>query len=715
LHKGIGQLESLASLDLSHNPNLTSLPDEIGNLSKLWEMPLDGLKLSLDASAYPRSNQRTSHYRMKLMLVGFGGRGKTSLLRALMKLKTAERQSPPTVGIAVTPWSFRCYHRKQKWVTYQLSCCGLCRPRRCFLSQRAIYLLIYSLQSCFTVEGCDAELRRLKPWLVNIKAQAPACPVICVGTHADTLPSSGPNRDTIIANIRTRIETMIRRPGFPEIVEYVEVNAIRDNASVERLRTVIQSALEAFKVKGHHDLPVLQWYQLRKMATDAGLNMNDEKLSQAVRFLHESGVLLHFDDSTYRLNNLYFIDPQWLCRMMAQIVTVKEINGFIRSGVMRQSDLGLLFTGKRITEEDRHFIFPVSQIPQYLRILEKFEIVLPQKNDELLIPCRLPDIAAAGSSSPCAPSILKMGKRVMFACWQPPATGTAAAAATAASYDEAFFLLQTFEEATPRGRRGTSAAAEVPLRLGGGLLEGLQQKEGLVVRGSCGGAAAAVPVAGGCQQANMTRLPSFRMLGAQGDEAAVDDDEEEVPRSSWSQLSDIPRRAMSGSRQGMSSSSFFCGNTISNFSNMRRYWGIWLTGNMKCRSSSVIRLPVNSRPRSDCRITPDLMNPNLTAWLSFSSFMFNPASVAILRSWYHCSTGRSWGAPGRRIIVSILVRIFAMIVSRFGPLDGRCVGVGADADDRTGRGLGFDVHQPGLQSAELGVAAFTVKQDCDFT
>uniref|UniRef100_A0A1I8JHB6 Non-specific serine/threonine protein kinase n=1 Tax=Macrostomum lignano TaxID=282301 RepID=A0A1I8JHB6_9PLAT len=337
LHKGIGQLESLASLDLSHNPNLTSLPDEIGNLSKLWEMPLDGLKLSLDASLirgrtkdlvgyfHQKLNKSVSHYRMKLMLVGFGGRGKTSLLRALMKLKQPERQSPRPWASPSRRGRSAATTRKQKWVTYQLSCWDFAgqeefyATHQCFLSQRAIYLLIYSLQSCSTVEGCDAELRRLKPWLVNIKAQAPACPVICVGTHADTLPSSGPNRDTIIANIRTRIETMIRRPGFPEIVEYVEVNAIRDNASVERLRT---------------DLPVLQWYQLRKMATDAGLNMNDEKLSQAVRFLPRE-------------------------RRAAAL---------------------------------RRFNLPGSTI--LLRILEKFEIVLPQKNDELLIPCRLPDIAA---------------------------------------------------------------------------------------------------------------------------------------------------------------------------------------------------------------------------------------------------------------------------------------------------------------------------------
>uniref|UniRef100_A0A1I8FGG9 COR domain-containing protein n=1 Tax=Macrostomum lignano TaxID=282301 RepID=A0A1I8FGG9_9PLAT len=352
--------------------------------------------------------------------------------------------------------------------------------------------------SCSTVEGCDAELRRLKPWLVNIKAQAPACPVICVGTHADTLPSSGPNRDTIIANIRTRIETMIPSTRLPG-----------------DCRILIQSALEAFKVKGHHDLPVLQWYQLRKMATDAGLNMNDEKLSQAVRFLHESGVLLHFDDSTYRLNNLYFIDPQWLCRMMAQIVTVKEIKRVHPVG--RDAAISvLLFTGKRITEEDRHFIFPVSQIPQYLRILEKFEIVLPQKNDELLIPCRLPDIAArdvtelAPTWSPvcirCLSSPLDSGLALWLASTtsltrilpramhparprnlllvvidrssitlrsQHPEDGQAGHVCLLAAsgdwnrrrrrhscplYDEAFFLLQTFEEATPEGGEGLQLA-----------------------------------------------------------------------------------------------------------------------------------------------------------------------------------------------------------------------------------------------------------------
>jgi len=43
-----------------------------------------------------------------------------------------------------------------------------------------------------------------------------------------------------------------------------------------------------------------------------------------------SGVLLHYDDAT--LKDLYFLDPQWLCDMLAHVVTIREINPFARTG-----------------------------------------------------------------------------------------------------------------------------------------------------------------------------------------------------------------------------------------------------------------------------------------------------------------------------------------------------------------------------------------------
>lgn len=39
------------------------------------------------------------------------------------------------------------------------------------------------------------------------------------------------------------------------------------------------------------------------------------------------GIMLHY--ATPALNHLYFVDPQWLCDMLAHIVTVPEVNRFI--------------------------------------------------------------------------------------------------------------------------------------------------------------------------------------------------------------------------------------------------------------------------------------------------------------------------------------------------------------------------------------------------
>ena len=49
----------------------------------------------------------------------------------------------------------------------------------------------------------------------------------------------------------------------------------------------------------------------------------------AIQFLHECGVLLHYPDAKSKLSQLFFLDPEWLCCLMAQIVTITEVNPLI--------------------------------------------------------------------------------------------------------------------------------------------------------------------------------------------------------------------------------------------------------------------------------------------------------------------------------------------------------------------------------------------------
>ena len=56
----------------------------------------------------------------------------------------------------------------------------------------------------------------------------------------------------------------------------------------------------------------------------------DLALRSAIDFLHDNGTILHYEDPL--LSDLYFVDPQWLCDMLAHIVTVREINPLVRDG-----------------------------------------------------------------------------------------------------------------------------------------------------------------------------------------------------------------------------------------------------------------------------------------------------------------------------------------------------------------------------------------------
>ncbi|XP_033098201.1 leucine-rich repeat serine/threonine-protein kinase 2-like [Anneissia japonica] len=255
--KELGQLTSLTTLDLSQNRELSTLPDELGRLNRLWELPLDGLRLDLPPAIlkgrtkdivtflHQRLKRAVPYNRMKLMLVGYGGRGKTTLIRRLQREKVSKNIA--TVGVNVKEWKISVKHDR-KPVDFLLSTWDFAgqedfySTHPCFLTGRALYLVVFDLS-----KGIN-EINTIRPWLLTIQALAPSCPVILVGTHKDKVPKD--QQDVILSGISEQIQQLCSVRGFPKIQEYVEVSNTSENESIDHLRKVIARVIERMKIRG---------------------------------------------------------------------------------------------------------------------------------------------------------------------------------------------------------------------------------------------------------------------------------------------------------------------------------------------------------------------------------------------------------------------------------------------------------------------------------
>uniref|UniRef100_A0A1A7X9S6 non-specific serine/threonine protein kinase n=1 Tax=Iconisemion striatum TaxID=60296 RepID=A0A1A7X9S6_9TELE len=358
----IGLLEGLTSLDVSQNSSLRSFPDEMGKLSKLWDLPLDGLRLELDLKLIgnktkdivrflqQRLKKAVPYYRIKLIVVGNSGSGKTTLIRQLMKLKRSQANSKQSsAGVKVSDW---------------------------------------------TISEWDKKKMVLNIWDFS---------VILVGTHTDV--SEEVQLQACLSKFR---QELLNHQGFPAIKDHHIVSVHEDSDSIIKLRKAIVREVTSFKIQGREvigqlvpdsyvelerrilqertkvpaEFPVLRHNELLMLIQESQLQLEEAELPQAIHFLSEVGILLHFDDPALQLQELYFLNPQWLCNVVFERVMLKNCGlweqprGIIQRSVVER----FLFETK---------CFPKSHLLQFFKLLEKFQIALPFGEDQLLVPSSL--------------------------------------------------------------------------------------------------------------------------------------------------------------------------------------------------------------------------------------------------------------------------------------------------------------------------------------
>ncbi|CAH0730719.1 unnamed protein product, partial [Brenthis ino] len=445
-------LSNLAVLNLSGNKDITDLPPQMGLLTRLWNLNTAGCALaeplravvrggrgrSVDVVGYLRSvlQEAKPYARLKLMLVGVQGIGKTSLLECLRQESPIQHRRKPTehwakrmgnkssrrgvstVGVDIGAWVYEPQRAQRGPVTFRTWDFGgqqeYYATHQYFLSKRSLYLVVWKVPD--GRKGLAGALQ----WLRSIQARAPGSPVIMVGTHYDQVA----NCKLSESESPTALQRLIRgavmaapdadKLGLPRVLDSIEVScSTRHN--IKLLADIIYSVAFSVKPPGSKEplleqrvpatylaleecvqalaadlaAPVLRHDQYRRLVTQYMQQKNlrtfrdAAELHQATMFLHENGVLLHYDDAT--LKELYFVRPQWLCDVLAHVVTVREINPFATNGIMKVEDLAHVFKASPVLgggEEARALA---------VSLLNKFELALCWDARALLVPPLLPD------------------------------------------------------------------------------------------------------------------------------------------------------------------------------------------------------------------------------------------------------------------------------------------------------------------------------------
>ena len=418
-------LHNLDTLDISCNPEILVLPVDLGRLKELKQLILNGLFHLYDPSpnicentatcmSYLRSQflRQVKYYRMKLMLVGKETVGKTTMVACL---QGRQHLGGSTVGVDIGKWSYRPSLFKP---TFSFSVWDFAGQQeyyathQVFLSKRSLYLVVWNIKE--ERQG----ISELKPWLNNIILRAPESRIIIVATHLDQLiAEEGKEQAYAKCDEYRRYLTQIIGHDFivKNVAKVMCVGLKGKRENVSQLKEEIYKAAQECMIDGHpimgSNIPasyekvdnrllkisnpgILHAIEFKEIVRNLGQPdiQSDDEIRALTLFLHDTGSLLHFDDHRHNLDDLYFVKPQWLSKLMSNVIKVNEEQRkeYVTDGKITESNFKELFkqAGKDSSED---------LLEQYLMLFNRFEIALPadKQGGQLLIPCFLPSVRPA--------------------------------------------------------------------------------------------------------------------------------------------------------------------------------------------------------------------------------------------------------------------------------------------------------------------------------
>ncbi|MCG9892968.1 MAG: leucine-rich repeat domain-containing protein [Thermosynechococcaceae cyanobacterium MS004] len=395
LTDAVSQLTNLQTLDLWDN-QLTSLPNGLRKLSKLEELYLhknDGLNLppeilgftALEVAARrgtPTSPQTILDYyyrtqqgqkrplnEAKLILIGYGGVGKTSLVSRLVH-NTFDKDAPQTQGIQITQWPIQLNGTED--VRLNVWDFGgqeiMHATHHFFLTQRSLYILVLNGRQGH--EDTDAEY-----WLNLIESFGEDSPVIVVLNKIKACPFDL-NRSGL-------------RQKFIHIVEFIETdcedahNLVQLRQAIERTTHNLKHLRDEFPASwfGIKDqlatMPqnYLSFEQYCTICADKG-EADPQAQESLAAALHRLGIVLNYKNDP-RLRDTHVLNPHWITQGIYTLLTSPRL-------AQQKGNLSLSDIAQLLPSAD----YPRDRHPFLIDLMQKFELCFPfpDRNDHYLIP-----------------------------------------------------------------------------------------------------------------------------------------------------------------------------------------------------------------------------------------------------------------------------------------------------------------------------------------
>ena len=376
----IRKLMNLTTLYLSNN-QLTSLLPEIGKLTNITRLNLSGnslespppeiVKQGIEAiRSYFKSleGEKKALNEVKVLLVGDGGAGKTSLVKQLLG-EDFDKHEPQTHGINIRDWKVK---EGDKSISVHFWDFGgqeiMHATHQFFLSKRSLYILV--------LDGRRDE--KTEYWLKHIESFGGNSPVLVVLNKIDENPGFEVNR-------RFLHEKYKGIKGFYRVscakskgIKDFDEDLSKAVANIELIQTTWATSWFNIKTQLVNMTDnFISYEQYKEMCKKEKIT---EKSAQdtLVDFLNDLGVILHFKD--FELLDTHVLEPKWVTEAVYKIINSEKLAK--SKGILRLDLLDDILK----KEEETDYYYPPEKYGFIIDLMKKFELCYEIDRQTILLP-----------------------------------------------------------------------------------------------------------------------------------------------------------------------------------------------------------------------------------------------------------------------------------------------------------------------------------------